>query len=164
MSSLTWQIGRKSTEQHECYESGSIKLNFSDFPAYYTTVLHKYNSPAFFARRHRRGREISQAHRRSPQNTAGDFLYKLHSALWLLKPPPGADKPNFSVQELPWEFFCSFWCIHGNNTRTVSVWGKRLHTKTSLSVGKRYLPMGKRASVTTTIVYDLTIVEKQRGL
>ena len=35
---------------------------------------------------------------------------------------------------------------------------------TSLPVGKRYLPMGKRASVTTTIVYDLTIVEKQRGL
>ena len=32
----------------------------------------------------------------------------------------------------------------------VSVWGKRLHTKMSLPVGKRYLPMGKRASVTTT--------------
>ena len=26
----------------------SIKLNFSDSPAYYTTVLHKYNSPAVF--------------------------------------------------------------------------------------------------------------------
>ena len=34
----------------------------------------------------------------------------------------------------------------------VSVWGKRLHTKTSLPVGKRHLPMGKRASVTTTYV------------
>ena len=33
----------------------------------------------------------------------------------------------------------------------VLVKGKRLHTKTSLSVGKRYLPMGKRASVTTAI-------------
>ena len=43
---FTWQIGRKSTEQHGCYESRSIKLNFSDSPAYYTTVLHKYNSPA----------------------------------------------------------------------------------------------------------------------
>ena len=31
-----------------------------------------------------------------------------------------------------------------------SVLGKRLDTKTSLPVGKRYLPMGKRASVTTT--------------
>ena len=50
MSSLTWQIGRKSTEQHGCYESRSIKLNFSDSPAYYTTVLHKYNSPAVFLR------------------------------------------------------------------------------------------------------------------
>ena len=39
--------------------------------------------------------------------------------------------------------------------KAVSVWGKRLHTKTSLPVGKRYLPMGKRASVTTTIVYDI---------
>ena len=27
----------------------------------------------------------------------------------------------------------------------------RLHTKTSLHVDKRYLPMGKRASITTTI-------------
>ena len=52
----------------------------------------------------------------------------------------------------------------GNNPKAVSVWGKQLHTKTSLAVGKRYLPLGKRASVTTTIVYDLTIVEKQRGL
>ena len=35
----------------------------------------------------------------------------------------------------------------------VLVKGKRLHTKTSLFVGKRerYLPMGKRASVTTAI-------------
>ena len=31
--------------------------------------------------------------------------------------------------------------------------GERLHTKTSMPVGKHYLPMGKKASVTTTIVY-----------
>ena len=43
------RYGRKSTEQHGCYESRSMKLNFSDdLPAYYTTVLHKYNSPAVF--------------------------------------------------------------------------------------------------------------------
>ena len=41
---------RKSTEQHGCYESRSIKLNYSDSPAHYTTVLHKYNSPAVFLR------------------------------------------------------------------------------------------------------------------
>ena len=48
MSSLTLQIGRKSAEQHGCHESRSTKLTFSDFPAYCTTVLHKYNSPAVF--------------------------------------------------------------------------------------------------------------------
>ena len=48
MNSLTWQIGRKRAEQHGCHESRSSKLNFSDPPAYYTTVLHKYNSPAVF--------------------------------------------------------------------------------------------------------------------
>ena len=48
MNSLTWQIGRKSAEQHGCHESRSSKLNFSDPSAYYTTVLHKYNSPAVF--------------------------------------------------------------------------------------------------------------------
>ena len=31
MSSLTLQIGRKSAEQHECHESRSGKLTFSDF-------------------------------------------------------------------------------------------------------------------------------------
>ena len=46
--SLTWQIGRKSTEQHGCYESRSIKLNFSDSPAYYTTIHPKYNNSAVF--------------------------------------------------------------------------------------------------------------------
>ena len=40
--------------------------------------------------------------------------------------------------------FCSFRYIHGNNPRAVSVWGKRLDTKTYLPVGKRYLPMSKR--------------------
>ena len=42
------KIGRKSTEQHGCYKLRSIKLNFSDSPAYYVIVLHKYNSPAVF--------------------------------------------------------------------------------------------------------------------
>ena len=59
---------------------------------------------------------------------------------------------TFQFRNCHGKFFCSFWCIHGNNPRAVSVWGKRLHTKTSLPVGKRYLPMGKRASVTTTNV------------
>ena len=61
---------RKSTEQHGCYESRSIKLNYSDSPAHYTTVLHKYNSPAVFCEK-----TPKKAHRRSPQNAAGDFLY-----------------------------------------------------------------------------------------
>ena len=56
---------------------------------------------------------------------------------------------TFQFRNCHGKFFCSFWCIHGNNPRAVSVWGKRLHTKTSLPVGKRHLPMGKRASVTT---------------
>ena len=38
---------------------------------------------------------------------------------------------------LSWDYLS--WCIYGNNLRAVSVWGKRLHTKTSLPVGKRYL-------------------------
>ena len=40
--------------------------------------------------------------------------------------------------------------VYRNNPRAVSVWEKRLDTKMSLPVGKCYLPMGKRASVTTT--------------
>ena len=48
MSSLTEQIGRKTAEEHGCYESRSIRLSFSDSPAYYTTVFHQYNSPALF--------------------------------------------------------------------------------------------------------------------
>ena len=59
---------------------------------------------------------------------------------------------TFQFRNCYGKFFCSFWRIHGNNPRAVSVWGKRLHTKTSLPVGKRYLPMGKRASETTTNV------------
>ena len=43
-------------------------------------------------------REIGQA-----QSTGGDFLYWLHSALWLAKQPQGGDKPYFSVQELSWK-------------------------------------------------------------
>ena len=37
-----------------------------------------------------------------------------------------------------------------NNPRATSLWGNRLHTKSFLPVGKRYLTMGKGASVTTT--------------
>ena len=48
MSSLTQQIGRKSTEQHGCCELRFIRLNCSDSPAYYTTVLHKLNHPTVF--------------------------------------------------------------------------------------------------------------------
>ena len=59
---------------------------------------------------------------------------------------------TFQFRNCHGKFFCSFWCIHGNNPRAVSVWGKRLHTKTSLPVGKRCSPMGKRANVTTTNV------------
>ena len=58
---------------------------------------------------------------------------------------------TFRFRNCHGKFFCSFWCIHGNNPRAVSVRGKRWHSKTSLPVGKRYLPMGKKASVTTAI-------------
>ena len=60
---------------------------------------------------------------------------------------------TFQFRNCHGKFFYSFWRIHGNNPRAVWVWGKRLHTKTSLPVGKHYLPMGKKASVTKTIVY-----------
>ena len=59
---------------------------------------------------------------------------------------------TFQFRNCHGKFFCSFLCIHGNNPRAVLFWEKRLHIKTSLPVGKRYLPMGKRASVTTAIV------------
>ena len=42
------------------------------------------------------------------------------------------------------------------------VWEKRLDTKMSLPMGKCYLPMGKRASVTTTIVQE-SCMECSRG-
>ena len=57
---------------------------------------------------------------------------------------------TFQLRNCHEKFFCSFWCIHGNNPRAVSVSGKRLHTKKSFPVGKRYLSMGKKASITTT--------------
>ena len=165
MSSLTWQIGRKSTEQHECYESGSIKLNFSDFPAYYTTVLHKYNSPAVFLR------EDTEEGAKLAKRIGGHLktLQAISCISYILLYDWSSHLREqihriFQFRNCHGKFFCSFWCIHGNNPKAVSVWGKRLHTKTSLPVGKRYLSMGKRASVITTIVYDLTIVEKQRGL
>ena len=50
-----------------------------------------------------------------------------------------------------------FTFIHGNKPRAVSVQGKRLQTKAFLPVGKRYLPMGKRASVTTGAKHEITI-------
>ena len=71
---------------------------------------------------------------------------------------------TFQFRNCHGKFFCSFWCIHGNNPRAVSVWEKRLHTKKSFPVGKRYLPMGKRASITTTIVRVKTFEKSQRGL
>ena len=46
----------------------------------------------------------------------------------------------------------------------VSVWGKRLHTKTSLPLGKRYLPMGKRVGVTTTIIVPLVCGFRRQDL
>ena len=36
---------------HGCHESRSSKLNFSDSPAYYSTVLHKYKSSAVFCKK-----------------------------------------------------------------------------------------------------------------
>ena len=105
----------------------------------------------FFARRDRRRREISQAHRGHLKTLQAiscisyillyDWPSHLREQIY----------PIFQFRNCHAKFFCSFLCIHGNNTRAVSVWGKRLHTKTSLPVGKRYLPMGKRASVTTAI-------------
>ena len=62
---------------------------------------------------------------------------------------------TFQFRNCHGKFFCSFWCIHGNNPRPVSVWEKWLHTKKSFPVGKRSLPMGKRASITTTIAFQL---------
>ena len=43
-------LGGKSVDQHGSHKSRSSKLNFSDSPAYYSTVLHKYNSTAVFFR------------------------------------------------------------------------------------------------------------------
>ena len=48
--------------------------------------------------------------------------------------------------------------VYRNNPRAVSVWEKRLDTKMYLPVGKCYLPMGKRASVTTANIVDLLAV------
>ena len=60
---------------------------------------------------------------------------------------------TFQFRNCHGKFFCSFWCIHGNNPWATSLWGNRLHTKSFLPMGKRYLPMCKRASVTTTNVW-----------
>ena len=101
----------------------------------------------FFARRVRRRREISQAHRGHLKTLQAIscisyiLLYDWPSHL------REQINPIFQFRNCHAKFFCSFLCIHGNNTRAVSVWGKRLHTKTSLPVGKRYLPMGKRAKL-----------------
>ena len=151
MSSLTLQIGRKSIELHGCYESRSIKLKFSDSPDYYTTVLHKYDNPAVFLR------EDTEEGAKLARRIGGHLktLQAISCISYILLydwPSHLREQINriFQFRNCHAKFFCSFLCIHGNNTRAVSVWGKRLHTKTSLPVGKRYLPMGKRASVTTT--------------
>ena len=72
-------------------------------------------------------------------------------ALRLAKPPQGADKPYFSVQELSWEVF-----FNVSMERTLGQHRSREsgYTKPSLPAraGKRYLPMGERASVATAIV------------
>ena len=36
---------------------------------------------------------------------------------------------TFQFRNCHGKFFCSFWCVHGNNPRAVSVCEKRLHTK-----------------------------------
>ena len=71
---------------------------------------------------------------------------------------------TFQFRNCHGKFFCSFRCIHGNNSRAVSVWGKRLQTKTSLPLGKRYLPMGKRVGVTTTIIVPLVCGFRRQDL
>ena len=118
--SLTWQIGRKSTEQHGCYKSRSIKLNFSDSPAYYTTVHPKYNNSAVFLREDTdEGVKLAMC--------IGGHLKTLqviswisYTALWL------AEQINHTFQ-----FRNCHGKFHGINPRAGSVWGQPLHTKTS---------------------------------
>ena len=71
---------------------------------------------------------------------------------------------TFQFRNCHGKFFCSFRCIHGNNSRAVSVWGKRLHTKTSLPLCERYLRMGKRVGVTTTIIVPLVCGFRRQDL
>ena len=81
----------------------------------------------FFARRHRRRREISQAHRRSPQTLqAVSCISYILLYDWSCHLREQINR-TFQFRNCHRKFFCSFWCIHGNNPRTVSVWGKRLH-------------------------------------
>ena len=144
MSSLTWQIGRKSTEQHGCYESRSIKLNYSDSPACYTTVLHKYNSPAVFLLEDtEEGAKLTKrigCHLKTLQAISCISYILLND--WSSHLREQINR-TFRFRNCHGKFFCSFWCIHGNNLKAFSVWRKRLHTKMSLLVGKRYLPWVK---------------------
>ena len=143
MSSLTWQIGRKSTEQHGCYESRSIKLKFSDSPAYYTTVLHKYDNPAVFLR------EDTEEGAKLAKRTGGHLktLQTISCISYILP----YDWPshlreqinrNFQFRKCHGKFFCSFLCIHGNNPRSVSVWGKRLRSNNVLARGQTLFTHG----------------------
>ena len=116
MSSLTWQIGRKSTEQHGCYESRSVKLNFGDSPAHYTTVLHKYNSPAVFLR------EDTEEGTKLAKRIGGHLktLQAISCISYILLydwPSHLREQINrtFQFRNCHGRFFCSFWCIHGNN-------------------------------------------------
>ena len=70
---------------------------------------------------------------------------------------------TFQFRNCHGKFFCSFLSIHGNNPRAVLVLEKRLHTKKSFPVGKRYLPMGKRASIATTSAFFHFCFLRQRG-
>ena len=105
-------------------------------------------------------REISQVLQRSPQNSSSNFLYRL--ILLYDLPSHLREQINHTYQLRM--FFCSFLCIQGNNPKAVSVWGKWLHTKKSFPVGKRYLPMVKRASVTTAnaTLVDGTLSKKSQ--
>lgn len=94
-------------------------------------------------------REISQVLQRSPQNSSGNFLYRLILLYDLPSHLREQINHTYQLRNCHGKFFCSFLCIQGNNPKAVSVWGKWLHTKKSFSVGKHYLPMVKRASVTT---------------
>ena len=59
---------------------------------------------------------------------------------------------TFQFRNCHGKFFCSFWCIHGNNPRAVRSGESGYTQKRLYPWAKRYLPMGKRASVTMTFM------------